>query len=131
MKQTALAALVIALTLGAGSALAEQKMGDMKDMDMGMGKQKMEGMKNMDMGGQKAMSRAQVTHKGHGVVTKLDAKGDSVTFDHEPVKSLNWPAMSMTFAVKDKMLFDKLTLGKKAEFEFVQDGKRYVVTGVK
>lgn len=131
MKQTQLAALVIALTIGSGAALAQHKMGDMKDMDMGMGKQKMEGMKNMDMGGQKAMSGAQVTHKARGVVTKLDAKDGSVTFDHEPVKSLNWPAMSMTFAVKDKMLFDKLTLGKKAEFEFVQDGKRYVVTGVK
>lgn len=116
MKQTAMAALVIALTLGAGAALAQQKMGDMKDMDMG---------------GQKAMPGAQATHKGLGVVKKLDAKAGSVTFDHEPVKSLNWPAMTMTFAVRDKMLLDKLSLGKKAAFEFVQDGKDYVVTGVK
>ena len=129
MKQTAMTALVIALTLGAGAALAQQKMGDMKDMDMGM--QKMDGMKSMDMGGQKAMPGAQATHKGLGVVKKLDAKAGSVTFDHEPVKSLNWPAMSMTFAVRDKMLLDKLALGKKAEFEFVQEGKGYVVTGVK
>lgn len=129
MKQTAMAALVIALTLGAGAALAQQKMGDMKDMDMGM--QKMDGMKSMDMGGQKAMPGAQATHKGLGVVKKLDAKAGSVTFDHEPVKSLNWPAMTMTFAVRDKMLLDKLSLGKKAAFEFVQDGKDYVVTGVK
>lgn len=129
MKQTAMAALVIALTLGAGAALAQQKMGDMKDMDMGM--QKMDGMKSMDMGGQKAMPGAQATHKGLGVVKKLDAKAGSVTFDHEPVKSLNWPAMTMTFAVRDKMLLDKLTVGKKVEFEFVQDGKDHVVTGVK
>lgn len=127
MKQTAMAALMIALTLGAGAALAQQKMGDMKDMGM----QKMDGMKSMDMGGQKAMPGAQTTHKGVGVVKKLDAGGGSVTFDHEPVKSLDWPAMTMTFAVKDKMLLDKLTVGKKAEFEFVQDGKGYVVTGVK
>lgn len=129
MKQTAMAALMIALTLGTGAALAQQKMGDMKDMGM----QKMDGMKGMgmDMSGQKAMPGAQATHKGRGVVKKLDAGGGSVTFDHEPVKSLDWPAMTMTFAVKDKMLLDKLTVGKKAEFEFVQDGKGYVVTGVK
>lgn len=129
MKQTAMAALMIALTLGAGAALAQQKMGDMKDMGM----QKMDGMKGMgmDMGGQKAMPGAQATHKGLGVVKKLDVGSGSVTFDHEPVKSLDWPAMTMTFAVKDKMLLDKLAVGKKVEFEFVQDGKGYVVTGVK
>lgn len=127
MKQTAMAVLVIALTLGAGAALAQQKMGDMKDMGM----QKMDGMKSMDMGGQKAMPGAQATHMGLGVVKKLDAKAGSVTFDHEPVKSLDWPAMTMTFAVRDKLILDKLILGKKVEFEFIQDGKSYVVTGVK
>lgn len=129
MKQTQLAALVIALTIGSGAALAQHKMGDMKDMDMGM--PKMEGMKGMDMGGEQVMSGAQATHKGQGVVKKLDAKTGNVTFDHQPVKSLNWPAMTMTFAVRDKTLLDRLHVGKTAEFEFVRDGKGYVVTGVK
>ena len=39
--------------------------------------------------------------------------------------------MTMTFAVKDKTLFDKLAVGKKAELKFSQDGKGYVVTSVK
>lgn len=118
MKKTILASVLATLAL-AGSAFAQQKMGDMKDMDM----------KNMDMG--KPAAPSMKTHKAVGVVKALDAMAGSVTFDHEPVKSLNWPAMSMTFAVRDKMLLDKLTFGKKAEFEFVQDGKGYVVTGVK
>lgn len=109
MKQTAMAALVIALILGAGAVLAQPKMGD----------------------GQKTMPGAQATHKGLGVVKKLDPKAGTVTFDHEPVKSLNWPAMTMAFAVRDKTLLDKLTVAKKVEFEFVQDGRGYVVTGVK
>lgn len=44
---------------------------------------------------------------------------------------MNWPAMTMTFGIKDKMLFDKLADGKKVEFEFVKEGKDYVVTTVK
>ncbi len=126
MKHTATLTLLIALALGAGTALAADKMGDMKEMDMG--KQKMEDMKGMEMG-QKAKPGA--THKAIGVVKEIDPKAGMVTFAHEPVKTLNWPAMTMGFAVKDKMLLDKLTVGKKAAFEFVQDGKGYVVTGVK
>lgn len=124
MKQTAMAALMIALTLGAGAALAQQKMGDMPMKDMPM---KDMPMKDMPMG---TPSQGQ-THHAIGTIKKVDAAKGTVTFDHGPVKSLDWPAMSMTFAVKDKMLLDKLTVGKKAAFEFVQDGKGYVVTGVK
>lgn len=114
MKQTATLTLMIALALGAGSAFAGEKMDDMKGMDMG--KPSAPGMK---------------VHKTVGVVKALDAKAGTVTFAHEPVKSLNWPAMTMTFSVKDKMLFDKLAEGKKVEFEFVQEGKASVVTSVK
>lgn len=126
MKHTATLTLLIALTLGAGTALAADKMGDMKEMDMG--KQKMEDMKGMEMG-QKAMPGA--THKAVGVVKEIDPKAGMVTFAHEPVKSLNWPAMTMGFAVKDKALLDKLAVGKKVEFEFVKEGKGYTVTSVK
>lgn len=114
MKQTAMAALVIALTLGTGAALAQQKMGDMPMKDMPM----------------ETPSQGQ-THHASGTIKKVDAAKGTVTFDHEPVKTLDWPAMTMTFTVKDKMLLDKLAVGKKLEFEFVKDGKGYVVTGVK
>lgn len=129
MKQTAL--LTLALALAAGTAFAQQKMGDMNMKDMDMDKQRMGDMKTMDMGGRKAMPGAQAAHKGIGVVKQLDARAGSVTFAHEPVKSLNWPAMTMAFAVKDKALLDKLAVGKKVEFEFVQAGSGYAVTSVK
>ena len=59
------------------------------------------------------------------------ARAGMVTFAHEPVKSMNWPAMSMAFKVKDKMLFDKLADGRKVEFEFAAEGKDYVLKSVK
>lgn len=52
-------------------------------------------------------------------------------FAHEPVTSLDWPIMTMSFAVKDRALLDKLAVGKKIEFEFVKEGRSYTVIGVK
>ena len=79
----------------------------------------------------KPIAGTQAAHTATGVVKKVDAKTGTVTLAHDPVKSLNWSAMTMGFTVKDKMLLDKLAVGKKVEFEFVQQGKDYVITSVK
>ena len=71
------------------------------------------------------------THKATGVVKKLDTAKGSVTLAHGPVPDLKWPAMTMSFTVKDKALLDKLAVDKKVDFEFVEEGKGYVVTAVK
>ena len=104
-------ALLLTMFLAAApAALAQMKGMDMKDMPM----------KTEKKGG---------THKATGVVTKTDQ--DSVTIRHEPVKTMNWPTMTMSFKVKDKAVMDRLKKDQKVEFEFVQEGKDYVVTGVK
>jgi Cu(I)/Ag(I) efflux system protein CusF len=115
MMKSALHTLALALVLPAMAALAQQKMDDMKGMDMA----------------NKAASGASMTHKAMGTVKKVDAKTGVVTVAHDPVKSLNWPAMTMGFKVKDKMLMEKLSDGKKVEFEFMKEDKDYVITGVK
>ena len=71
------------------------------------------------------------THKGAGTVKKVDSASRKVTIAHGPIKTMNWPAMNMTFTVKDKALLDKFSQDKKVEFEFVQQGSDYVVTSVK
>ena len=118
-------AVAVAITLAsATSALAQSS--DMKSMDM----------KGMDMKGmdQKSMAKddeSTKTHTAVGVVSKNDPKAGTVTIDHEPVKSLNWPAMSMAFKVKDKAMLDKLAVDKKVQVEFQQQGKDNVITAVK
>lgn len=107
--------LLFALLLPATAAIAQQKMDDMKGMDRGA----------------KPAAGAQATHTTKGTVKKLDAKGGAVTFAHEPVKSLNWPPMTMTFKVRDRAVLDKLAEGKAVEFDFVQAGNDYVVTAVR
>lgn len=76
-------------------------------------------------------AQSAAAHQATGVVKKVDPKAGTVTLAHDPVKSLKWPAMTMGFTVKDKALLEKLPPGKKIEFEFVQQGKDYVITGVK
>ena len=75
-------------------------------------------------------SQAQgAAHKATGMVTKVEK--DKVTIKHEPVQSMNWPAMTMGFIVKDKAILDKMAKDKKVDFEFVQQGKDYVITSAK
>jgi len=111
-------AVAIAAVFFVSAAIAhagEMKAVDMKDMSpSGMAK---------DAGTRK--------HVAKGTVKNVDPKASTVTLDHEAVKSLNWPAMSMTFKVQDKQLMEKLPQGKKVEVEFEQRGKDYVITRVK
>ncbi len=104
MKHLAIALLAAALT---GPAFAQ-----MKGMDMKMEK----GAKGS-------------VHKATGTVTKVDK--DKVTIKHGPVQTMNWPAMTMTFKAKDKTMLDKLAKDKKVDFEFMEEGKDYVITSVK
>ena len=111
-----LAVLVCGLALAAG--VHAQGMKGMEDMH-----------KDMPM---KDMQHEQSTvHKASGTVTKVDRERSRVTIKHGAVKSLDWPAMSMTFAVKEKALLENLQPGRNIDFQFVQQGKDYIITGVK
>ena len=76
-------------------------------------------------------AQATPAHRATGVVKSMDRARNSVLLAHDPVKSLNWPAMTMGFTVREKALLDKLQPGRKIEFEFVQQGKNYIITSVK
>jgi Cu(I)/Ag(I) efflux system protein CusF len=49
-------------------------------------------------------------------VTEVDSARNAVTIAHDPVPTMKWPAMTMTFAVKDKAMLDKLLAGKKSRW---------------
>jgi len=85
----------------------------------------------MDMGKDSGKKSQTGTHRASGTVTKVDAASSKVTIAHGPVDSLKWPPMTMNFIVKDKALLGKLSSGKKIEFEFVQQGRDYVITSAK
>lgn len=141
MKRFAPLSLIAALTIS-GAAFGQA--GDMKVMDMKQGCMHMKDMKGMDMSGCKDMrkektsdSKAQGTpqtgavHKTSGVVKALDQANGKVTLAHDQVATLNWPAMTMSFGVRDKSLLEKLAVGKKIDVEFTQQGSNYIISSVK
>jgi Cu(I)/Ag(I) efflux system protein CusF len=87
-------------------------------------------MQGMAMG-QPAKGTKAAVHHATGVVKSVDAGNGKVTLEHGPVKTLNWPAMAMTFGVKDKGLLDKLRVGQRVQVEFQEQGGSYVITSVK
>ena len=115
-------ALAVAV-LSAVASIASAQMGGMKGMEM-----KDMDMKGMHKDAKKASGRS---HHAAGKVKSVNAAKGTVTIDHGPVASLNWPAMTMTFKAKDKALLEKMKQGEKVDFEFIQQGKDYIVTAVK
>ena len=114
MKRLATLGFAAVSLLACGAVLAQQKTHDGMNMPM-----------------QPASAAKATTHRASGVVKQVDPKAGTVTLAHEPIKSLNWPAMTMGFKVKDKRLFDKLGVGAKVEVQLERQGKDYVVTDVK
>src|SRR5688572_2840228 len=121
-------ALVFAAALMTGAAVAHAAE-MMKGMEM---KGDMKGMEMKDMSpSEMGKDSKKGKHVAKGTVKSVDAKAGTVTLDHEPVKSMSWPAMTMTFKVQGKAVMDKLSQGKKVDVEFEQRGKDYVITGAK
>ncbi|HSC99629.1 MAG TPA: copper-binding protein [Casimicrobiaceae bacterium] len=90
---------------------------DMKAMDQ---------TASMDSG-----KKSEATHSGTGIVKGVDPTSGSVTLTHEPIKSLNWSAMTMAFKVQDKKMLEKVKPGEKVHFTLVQSGKEYTITEIK
>ena len=117
MKRFALVLLSVLLANGISTAALGQGMAS-KPMDPN----KME-MDKTNKGG--------ASHTTTGVVEGVDVAKGSVTLAHDPVKSLNWPAMSMGFKVNDPKLLEKMKKGDKVQFTFVQSGRDYTITSIK
>lgn len=71
------------------------------------------------------------SHQATGVVKRIDPAKGVVSLKHGPVKSLNWPGMTMDFNVRDPKLLAGVKLDQKINFEFVEDKGRYVISSIK
>lgn len=58
-------------------------------------------------------------------------KGDQITFSHEPVPAIGWPAMTMTFKLNPPTLAKGLKVGDRAAFGFEQRPEGPVVREIK
>ena len=55
--------------------------------------------------------------KGRGKVVDVDVKSGHVTLNHEPIKDLGWPSMTMGFKVKDSQQLSNLKAGDEVTFD--------------
>jgi Cu(I)/Ag(I) efflux system membrane fusion protein len=72
---------------------------------------------------------AGAVHRGVGKVESIEA--DEITLSHEPVPSLQWPAMTMGFAAPDGGVAKELKVGDTVRFDFSDAGDgTYKLTSV-
>jgi Cu(I)/Ag(I) efflux system periplasmic protein CusF len=63
-------------------------------------------------------------------VRKVDREAAKLTLKHGDIKSLDMPAMTMVFGVKDKAVLDKVKAGDKVKFKATKEAGQYVVTEI-
>jgi len=75
-----------------------------------------------------AAASAGVGEMTDGEVRKVDLEAGKLTLKHADIKSLDMPAMTMVFVVKDKAMLEKLKTGDKIRFKAINDGGKFTVT---
>ena len=70
-----------------------------------------------------------ISHQGTGKVVSIDREKLKLKLEHGPIASLNWPGMTMDFAVTRAALLDNLQPGAQVVFTLVQEDKtgRWVI----
>ena len=109
-KSLAAAGLVAVAASFAGAADAQM-----------MGHGNMPGMK-MDSVADAAMT--------DGEVRKIDKENLKITLKHRDIKSLDMPAMTMVFKVKDAAMLDKVLVGNAVRFMAEKADGAFVVTAI-
>jgi len=69
------------------------------------------------------------THSTTGTVTTVSA--GNVTIAHEPVATIQWPAMTMTFAANDAAMLQGFKPGDRVSFAFRESGNGAALTSIK
>ena len=78
----------------------------------------------------KPAASAAVGEMTDGEVRKIDKEAGKLTLRHADIKSLDMPAMTMVFQVKEPALLDKVKVGDKVRFRAEKAGGAFVVTAI-
>lgn len=65
-----------------------------------------------------------------GEVTKVDKAGGRITLKHSEIKSLDMPAMTMAYRVRDAKLLDSVVVGDRVRFVAERVDGQYTVTSI-
>jgi Cu(I)/Ag(I) efflux system protein CusF len=118
MKQARSLVLALAAATGAALALQAQAGGD-------HGAHKPAAQAVAQVAAPAAAPAADMTD---GEVRKVDKDAAKLTLKHADIKSLDMPAMTMVFNVRDKAVLDKVKAGDKVKFKVVNDAGKMTIT---
>jgi Cu/Ag efflux protein CusF len=65
-----------------------------------------------------------------GEVTKVDKDGGRITLKHSEIKSLDMPAMTMAYRVRDAKLLETVAVGDRVRFVAERVDGQYTVTSI-
>lgn len=85
----------------------------------------MAGMAGMQHGAKAAEA------SGVGIVRAIDSARGTITLQHQPIASIGWPAMTMTFKVVPPGLLKGVKVGEKVQFTLHPAGMASTVTAIK
>lgn len=68
------------------------------------------------------------THSATGTIDSVS--GQVVTISHGPIKSLEWPAMTMPFSAKDAASVQGIKAGDRVAFTFSKSGNKSVLISI-
>lgn len=73
---------------------------------------------------------AQAPALTEGEIRKVDKDAKKITIKHGPMPSLDMPAMTMVFQVRDPAVLEQVKAGDKVKFEAQKLGGAYTVTSI-
>ena len=82
------------------------------------------------MAAPKKMLAPTTADMAEGEIRKIDVENKKITIKHGVIKSLDMPAMTMVFAVKDAALLEQVKAGDKVRFRAEAAGGSAVVTDI-
>ena len=65
-----------------------------------------------------------------GEIRKVDKDAKKITIRHGPIPSLDMPAMTMVFQVKEPAMLEQVKTGDKVKFEAQKLGGAFTVTKI-
>ncbi len=83
-----------------------------------------------DMVAQQMATAPAATHTGMGVLKAVNPQANKVQIKHEAIATLDWPAMTMWFTLRDA-LPPNLKVGDAVRFELMQgDNKQWFIVKI-
>jgi len=82
------------------------------------------------MGEMAGTAQASGPIRSTGVVTQVDAAAGTITFDHQAISAINWPAMTMQFHAENPAILHGIAVGDHVSFELKSASETSVVTMV-